>query len=157
VTQPVDTYTFGHGLVGVLLGMWRMPWYGALGTSIAFELFENFVLKPGLPQMFPVGTRDTLVNSALDTTAWMAGYGFGRLIPGPTPKMWASPLSRDVRGLAFRGRRSGSRRARTKDNGGMAERGPAPRRTSHVVVPPSPPARHGRNSRPSRPGNTSTL
>ena len=89
--DPIDRYTWGHGAVGFCLGLWGMPWWAALGTSVAFEVVENFVLKPALPSIFPVGSRDTLANATVDTAAWMAGYGLGRAIPAPKteiPAIW---------------------------------------------------------------------
>lgn len=134
MSGPVDQYTLGHGLVGILLGMWRMPWYGALGISVAFELLENFALKPALPQMFPEGHRDTFANSTLDIVSWMAGYGFGRLIPGPTPKMWGARSLKGVPARASRPRRRGSRSGGSQDTEGMAERVPAPRRNAREAA-----------------------
>jgi hypothetical protein len=87
----VDRFTLGHGAVGFCLGLWRMPWYSALAASVVFEIVENFVLKPAIPALFPVGTRDSFANATMDTVAWMAGWGAGHAIPAPreeTPALW---------------------------------------------------------------------
>jgi len=90
--DPVDRFTVGHGAMGLMLGLWGMPWYTALASSVVFELVENYVLKPAMPSLFPVGGPDTLANATLDTAAWMAGWGIGRAIPGPrdeqTARIW---------------------------------------------------------------------
>lgn len=89
--SPVDRFTVGHGAMGLMLGLWGMPWYAALGTSVVFELAENYLLKPAMPGLFPVGKKDTFANAATDTAAWMAGYGIGRAFPVPRdeiPGIW---------------------------------------------------------------------
>lgn len=86
--DPVDRFTAGHGAMGFMLGLWGMPWYWALGTSVAFELLENLVFKPAFPRVFPVGKPDTLINASFDTGAWMTGWAVGRAIPGDGAKMW---------------------------------------------------------------------
>ncbi len=89
-----DRYTLGHSAVGVMFGLWGAPWFVALGTSVVFEVLENCLLKPTLPGLFPVGRRDTLANSTVDTLAWMAGWGVGRAIPHPKneiPAIWRKP------------------------------------------------------------------
>lgn len=92
--DPVDRFTLGHGAVGLMLGLWGMPWYAALGTSVVFEVLENCLFKPALPGLFPVGKRDTLANSGADTAAWMVGWSLGRAIPRPpdeVPRIWRKP------------------------------------------------------------------
>lgn len=76
--EPVDRFTIGHGMIGFCLGLWGVPWWVALTSTIGFELIENFVLKPNLPRIFPVGTRDTLANSTFDSIAWMGGWAAAR-------------------------------------------------------------------------------
>ena len=91
--DPVDRYTLGHGAFGFMLGLWGMPWYAALGTSIAFEIVENAILKPWLgKRVFPVGKIDSPVNMAFDVGAWMAGWGAGKAVPFKSrdeiPRIW---------------------------------------------------------------------
>lgn len=76
----VDRYTVGHGMIGFLLGLARLPWWAALGAAVGWELIEN-PIKRAMPEWFPVGISDTAENAALDVAAWMAGYGAARLLP----------------------------------------------------------------------------
>jgi hypothetical protein len=78
--RPVDRYTIGHGMIGFLLGLGRVPWWAALGIAVGWELIEN-PLKRAMPEWFPVGVPDTIENASIDVAAWMAGYGAARLIP----------------------------------------------------------------------------
>jgi hypothetical protein len=81
---PIDRFTIGHGMVGFLLGLWGVPWWVALTSSVTFEIVENFILKPYVPQIFPVGIPDTFANSAFDVTAWMGGWAVARgAFPAP--------------------------------------------------------------------------
>lgn len=76
--DPVDRFTIGHGMVGFCLGLWGMPWWTTLTSTIAFELVENLILKPAFPRIFPVGQPDTFANAAVDSAAWMSGWGLAR-------------------------------------------------------------------------------
>ncbi len=105
--DPVDRFTVGHAAFGVMLGLWGMPWYMALGSSVTFELVENFILKPSFPKLFPVGKRDSLVNATFYTAAWMAGWGLGKAIPGQGADFWPGAKARSVSpvsGIGGRGR-----------------------------------------------------
>lgn len=75
---PLDRFTVGHGMIGFCLGLWGVPWWVALTSTLAFELIENFALKPHVPRIFPVGTPDTFANAAFDVTAWMGGWAMAR-------------------------------------------------------------------------------
>jgi len=76
----VDRFTVGHGMIGFLSGLARLPWWASLGLAIGWEIVEN-PIKRAAPQLFPVGISDTLENAALDVVAWMAGYGVARMLP----------------------------------------------------------------------------
>lgn len=78
--DPVDKFTLGHAAFGFMLGLWGAPWWAALVGTLGFELIENFVLKPAIPQIFPVGRPDTFANSTCDSLAWMSGWGAARLM-----------------------------------------------------------------------------
>lgn len=79
--QHVDRFTAGHAMVGFLLGLWgKVPWWGALGASVAWELAE-VPLKKYAPALFPQAIPDTIENSLLDVAAWMSGYGAAQLLP----------------------------------------------------------------------------
>ena len=84
---PVDRFTLGHGAMGLMLGLWGMPWYWALISGIGFEVAE-IGLKRIAPGVFPVGTQDTWANATFDTGAWMAGWAAGKAIPGEGARMW---------------------------------------------------------------------
>lgn len=109
---PVDRFTPGHAAMGFMLGLWGMPWYLAFGSSVTFELLENFVLKPAFPRIFPVGKTDAFVNASFDTVAWMTGWGLGKAIPGPEAPVWGGrrlwPEHRSA-SLAFSGTRARGR------------------------------------------------
>lgn len=76
-------------MVGYCLGLWGMPWWLALTSTIGFELLENFVLKPGLPTLFPAGKRDSLANSTADAGAWMAGWALATaMFPADHAPIW---------------------------------------------------------------------
>ncbi len=75
---PVDRYTVGHAAVGVLMGLGGFPWRAAILVSVGWEFLEHF-LKDEVPHLFPGGgTQDTLVNSAMDSAAMLAGYAVMR-------------------------------------------------------------------------------
>lgn len=86
VTRPgdpvpyVDRFTVGHGMVGFLLGMARLPWWAALLGAVGWELVEN-PLKRAAPRLFPVGIPDTIENSGIDVAAWMAGWALAQTLP----------------------------------------------------------------------------
>ena len=70
----VDRYTWAHFAWGVILGAARMPWWGAAGTAVGWELAER-PLKRRVPQLFPAkGTQDSLQNSIGDAVAMMGGW-----------------------------------------------------------------------------------
>jgi hypothetical protein len=82
----VDRYTLGHLGFGVMLGLGEVPWWGALGVSLLFEYVLENPMKTMLPWYFPVPTRDSLANSAIDTGAVMLGWYLMRSLPPPPPR-----------------------------------------------------------------------
>lgn len=79
---PVDRWTLGHIGVGWGLGLFRAPWWVALGVALGWELIENPMKKHVFRTM--VGsTQDTFVNSAIDVAALMAGWGMIMALPPP--------------------------------------------------------------------------
>jgi hypothetical protein len=74
-------------MLGFVLGLWGMPWYLALGTTLAFELVEDG-LKRVAPGVFPVGKPDTWANSLTDSAAWMAGWGLAQALPPEPARIW---------------------------------------------------------------------
>lgn len=87
---PIDRYTIGHLAFGTMLGLARVPWWAALGTTIAFEYLIEDELKKVLPKMFPVPTQDSPENSLLDSVAVMLGWALIRQLP-PEPPRVAQP------------------------------------------------------------------
>jgi hypothetical protein len=66
-------YTLGHYGLGLLYGTTRAPFYWPLLASLIFEHAENYIKKRN-PEIFPVSTPDSWINSTLDTVAVMAGW-----------------------------------------------------------------------------------
>ena len=79
---PVDRWTAGHVAVGVGLGLFRVPWWAALGTALIWELVEN-PLKKHVFRSMVGSTQDTFINSAVDVVALMAGWGVMAALPPP--------------------------------------------------------------------------
>jgi hypothetical protein len=77
--RPIDAYSAGHFAVGFALAQARIPWWGALASTIAWERGEN-LLKANLPRLFPYATKDSTINSILDSVFFMGGWLLGRLI-----------------------------------------------------------------------------
>jgi hypothetical protein len=82
--NPVDRYTIGHAAFGVLMGLGRVPWYGALGVAVGWEFLEHW-LKDHVPRAFPNATQDTLANSTFDAIAMMLGWGAIKALPSQAP------------------------------------------------------------------------
>jgi hypothetical protein len=76
----VDRYTIGHAAFGVLMGLGRVPWWGAFTVAVGWEFLERW-LKDALPRAFPNATQDTFANSAFDAIAMMLGWGAIKALP----------------------------------------------------------------------------
>jgi hypothetical protein len=74
-------------MLGYVFGVWGMPWYLALATTLAFEFMEDGI-KRAAPGMFPDGRPDTWANSLVDSGAWMTGWAIGRAIQPDPARMW---------------------------------------------------------------------
>ncbi len=85
--DPVDRYTIGHFSVGTLLGLMRVPWWGAIAFAVGWELIED-PLKDLVPGIFPHASHDAFVNSFLDAAAMMAGWGAMQLLPPEPLSRW---------------------------------------------------------------------
>ena len=81
---PVDRYTVGHLAFGTMLGLARVPWWAALATTLVFEHVLENPMKKAMPKIFPVPTRDSPANSAIDSVAVMLGWWLTRRLP-PLP------------------------------------------------------------------------
>lgn len=71
----VDRYTSHHAGLGVLMAKLGASWWMTLGSSIAWELLENY-FKRTHPQLFPYSSEDSFANASFDTLAVMLGYAF---------------------------------------------------------------------------------
>jgi len=80
----IDRYTLGHLAFGVMLGLARVPWWGALGTTLVFEYGLENAMKAAVPRIFPVPTRDSASNRVADSAAVMVGWWLMRRLP-PLP------------------------------------------------------------------------
>lgn len=78
--DALDRFTIGHGAVGVLMGLGRMPWWGALTVAIGWEFVERG-LKEAIPAAFPNATQDTTSNAIFDSMAMMLGWTAVQLFP----------------------------------------------------------------------------
>jgi len=71
---PIDRWTAVHVGSGCVMGALGMPWWGALLTSVGFEVVENLV-QPHVPSVFEGSAdRDSPENTVLDTAALMLGW-----------------------------------------------------------------------------------
>jgi hypothetical protein len=82
---PLDRYTLGHLAFGVMLGLARVPWWGALGTTLIFEYGLEDAMKKAVPRIFPVPTRDSPANRTLDSAAVMLGWLLMKRLPPMPP------------------------------------------------------------------------
>lgn len=87
---PLDRYTLGHLSFGVMLGLAKVPWWGALGTTLLFEHVLENRWKAACPKIFPVPTQDSPANSTLDSMAVMLGWWLMHRLP-PEPARVAQP------------------------------------------------------------------
>jgi hypothetical protein len=69
----VDRYTAAHLAVGVLMGAARVPWWGATGAAVGWEIAER-PLKRKFPKIFPHATQDTPANMIGDAVAMVGGW-----------------------------------------------------------------------------------
>jgi hypothetical protein len=74
-----DRYTLGHGAAGVLLELARVPWWATLILAVGWEFAER-PLKDVMPNLFPVGTQDTVQNALGDVIGVMAGWALARVV-----------------------------------------------------------------------------
>ena len=70
---PVDRYTAIHALVGASGAQLGLSVMTVIGVAIAWEILET-PLKNEFPQLFPSPAPDSLLNSAIDVGAAVAGY-----------------------------------------------------------------------------------
>lgn len=82
--DAIDRFTIGHAAFGTIMGLGRVPWWGALTVAVGWELLEH-VLKDAVPAAFPHATQDTLINSTFDALAMMLGWGAIRALPPARP------------------------------------------------------------------------
>ena len=86
---PIDRYTLGHLAFGTMLGLARVPWWGALGMTLVFEHGLEDAMKKAVPAIFPVPTRDSPANRTYDSIAVMLGWFLtSRLPPMPPAMFW---------------------------------------------------------------------
>jgi hypothetical protein len=71
--RPLDQYTVAHFFLGMLYGTPSPPWWVPFTTALVFEWIER-PAKRWNPEIFPVATQDSWINSALDIAAVMAGW-----------------------------------------------------------------------------------
>lgn len=71
--DPLDRFTFAHAASGAVMGLFRLPWWVALLTAVAWDMIER-PLKAGFPQWFPHYTQDTPQHVVCDAAAWMIGW-----------------------------------------------------------------------------------
>lgn len=90
--NAVDRYTIGHAAFGVMMGLGRVPWWGALTVAVGWEFLER-ILKDHVPALFPDSTQDTLVNASFDAIAIMLGWGAMQVLPPPA-QVGGAPLIR---------------------------------------------------------------
>jgi hypothetical protein len=86
---PFDRFTLGHLAVGIMLGLIRMPWWGAGTFAVGWEIVER-PMKDNFPGLFPHATQDTLPNAVVDAAAMMVGWGIIQLFPKDV-KGWLRP------------------------------------------------------------------
>lgn len=84
---PVDRYTIGHVAWGTMLGLARVPWWGALGSTLLFELVLEDRWKQLCPGVFPVPTKDSGANRTIDSIAVMLGWWLMYRMPPPEPRV----------------------------------------------------------------------
>jgi hypothetical protein len=82
--DALDRFTIAHGAAGVLMGLGRVPWWGALVLAVGWELAER-PLKRVIPRAFPHASQDSLANATCDVLAVMAGWGAMQLFPQIRP------------------------------------------------------------------------
>lgn len=82
LSEVVNQYTVGHLAVGVILGLTRVPWWGALATTATWEVGERG-LKSTFPDAFPNPEQDSWANSVMDSVAVMAGWALMQLFRHP--------------------------------------------------------------------------
>ncbi len=82
-----DRFTIGHGAVGVMMGLIRMPWWAALTIAVGWEIVER-PMKRNAPALFPNATQDTFQNALVDAAAMMVGWGAMTMLPkAPVPEV----------------------------------------------------------------------
>jgi hypothetical protein len=79
---PFDRWTLGHLGAGWGFGLFRAPWWVALGAAIGWEIIEN-PLKRHVFRSMVGSTQDTTVNSIVDMIVFMAGWGMVKALPPP--------------------------------------------------------------------------
>lgn len=77
--DAIDRYTLGHGAAGILMGLGRLPWWGALGLAVGWEIVER-PLKDQFPKAFPNATQDTVPNAVCDALAVMVGFALVKFL-----------------------------------------------------------------------------
>jgi hypothetical protein len=78
--DAIDRFTIGHVAVGTLMGLGRIPWWGALTVAVGWEVLERG-LKDSVPAAFPSATQDTTSNAVFDAMAMMLGWTAIQLFP----------------------------------------------------------------------------
>lgn len=73
----LDRFTSAHAGVGVTMAVFNVPWWGALGISVAWEIVENW-LKDQKSHLFPYSSHDSAENSVADTIAVVLGFATTR-------------------------------------------------------------------------------
>ena len=71
--DPLDRFTFVHASMGVLMGLFRAPWWVALLAALLTDTLER-PLKYRFPYLFPNYTQDTAQHVVTDAAAWMMGW-----------------------------------------------------------------------------------
>jgi len=87
--DPVDRFTIGPFAVGTLLGLARMPWWGAVAFAVGWEIIED-PLKDWIPGIFPHASHDSFTNSAFDAIAMVSGWAVIQLLPPEPLSRWES-------------------------------------------------------------------
>ena len=79
--RPVDRFTLGHFLVGVILQRAGVTFRRAAIAGVAWELLER-PLKAAVPGLFPHPQQDSMANASLDVLAWIGGYWAAEVTDG---------------------------------------------------------------------------
>ena len=69
-----DRFSVGHAAIGMWLGAGGVGIIPAIAYHTLFEVFENYVAKKYMPDLFPDPTADSLVNIVGDTIAMGLGW-----------------------------------------------------------------------------------